>query len=140
MLKKNLQEVGIADSDTHFDLGIAYKEMGLIDDAIREFELSTSNPQRECMANTMIGLCYMERGDVEQAIRYFKRGLYADVRTDQEELGLYYELGCAYERTDDRQEAMYYFQKVQKRDAHFRKVEEKVAALKKLGTLPKSDD
>ena len=47
--KKGVEEqVDEADSDTHFDLGIAYKEMGLLDDAISEFQVAMRNPVREC--------------------------------------------------------------------------------------------
>ncbi len=128
--KKGVQEqVGLEDSDTHFDLGIAYKEMGLIDDAIQEFNLSMSNPHRECIAHTMIGLCFIEKGEVADAISHFKKGLYADTKTDREEVGLYFELGAAYELLHDPKEALYYFQKVQKRDPTFRHVGDRIANL-----------
>ena len=128
--KKGVEEqIGLEDSDTHFDLGIAYKEMGLLDDAIHEFELSMSNPQRECIAQTMMGLCYVEKGNLPEAISHFKKGLYSESKTDREELGLYFELGVAYELLHDPKEALYYYQKVQKRDATFRSVQEKIRQL-----------
>jgi pilus assembly protein FimV len=128
--KKGVEEtIGLEDSDTHFDLGIAYKEMGLLDDAIHEFELSMTNPQRECIAHTMIGLCFVEKGEIADAISHFKKGLYADNKTDREELGLYFELGAAYELLHDPKEALYYYQKVAKRDPTFRNVIEKLRAL-----------
>lgn len=123
------QQVGMEDSETHFDLGIAYKEMGLLDDAMNEFRLCLSNPQRVCIAETMIGLCHIEKGDVPEAIAHFKKGLYADTKTDREELGLYFELGNAYEMLHDPKEALYYFQKVQKRDPGFRDVGGRIQTL-----------
>ena len=128
--KKGVEEqIGLEDTDTHFDLGIAYKEMGLLDDAVHEFDLARKNPQRECIAYTMMGLCYVEKGDVANAIAHFKKGLYADTKTDREELGLYFELGTAYELLHDPKEALYYYQKVQKRDPDFRSVGAKIKAL-----------
>jgi tetratricopeptide (TPR) repeat protein len=123
------QQVAMEDSETHFDLGIAYKEMGLLDDAINEFRLCLTNPQRVCIAETMIGICHIERGDVSQAIVHFKRGLYADTKTDREELGLYFELGNAYDLLHDPKEALYYYQKVHKRDPGFRGVIARIQAL-----------
>ncbi|HEY8430147.1 MAG TPA: tetratricopeptide repeat protein [Sandaracinaceae bacterium] len=123
------QQVGMEDTETHFDLGIAYKEMGLLDDAINEFRLCLSNPQRVCIAETMIGLCYIEKGDVPEAIAHFKKGLYAETKTDREELGLYFELGNAYELLHDPKEALYYYQKVQKRDPTFRDVGRRIQNL-----------
>ncbi len=123
------QQVGMEDSETHFDLGIAYQEMGLLDDAMNEFRLCLTNPQRVCIAETMIGLCQIEKNDVPEAIAHFKRGLYAETKTDREELGLYFELGNAYELLHDPKEALYYYQKVQKRDPAFRDVGSRIQNL-----------
>lgn len=128
--KKGVQaQVGAEDTETHFDLGIAYKEMGLLDDAAAEFALCLSNPARICISETMIGLCHVEKGDVSVAIGHFKKGLYADQKTDREELGLYFELGNAYDLLHDPKEALYYYQKVQKRDPGFRDVVSRIDAL-----------
>ncbi|MEM9070863.1 MAG: tetratricopeptide repeat protein [Myxococcota bacterium] len=122
--KKGVQEqIGLEDTDTHFDLGIAYKEMGLLDDAISEFTLAMKNRQRECICQTMIGLCRVEQGRLTDAIGHFKKGLYAESKSDREELGLYFELGRAYQMLDDPKEALYYYQKVAKREPAFREVE-----------------
>ncbi|UJR81213.1 tetratricopeptide repeat protein [Sandaracinus amylolyticus] len=123
------QQVGLEDTETHFDLGIAYKEMGLLQDAIAEFQLCLANPQKQCIAHTMIGLCNLEKGEVAEAISSFKKGLYAENKTDREELGLYYELGRAYELLHDPKEALYYYEKVRKRDATFRHVNDRIVAL-----------
>lgn len=121
--KKGVEaQVAVEDTETHFDLGIAYKEMGLLDDAINEFSLCLSNPTRVCIAETMIGLCYIEKGEVAEGISHFKKGLYAENKNEREELGLYFELGHAYELLQDPKEALYYYQKVQKRDPTFRNV------------------
>jgi tetratricopeptide (TPR) repeat protein len=114
--------VSAEDCDTHYDLGIAYKEMGLLDDAIAEFKIATMSSARQCIGEMMIGLCFMEKGDVAGAIASFRRGLQATQRTEHEELGLYYEMGTAYEYAGDSSEALYYLQKVEKRDPTFRNV------------------
>ncbi|MBO6937643.1 MAG: tetratricopeptide repeat protein [Deltaproteobacteria bacterium] len=138
--KKGVEEqVGLEDTDTHFDLGIAYKEMGLVDDAVKEFQLAMANPQRECLCHTMIGLCRVEQGNYSDAINQFKKGLYAEHKTEREELGLYFELGSAYEMLQDPQEALYYYQKVQKRDPDFRGVEERIQRLTRPSQAPASE-
>lgn len=128
--KKGVSEqIGMGDSETHFDLGIAYKEMGLIDDAAKEFELAMANPQRECLCHTMIGLCRVAQGRVSEAIGHYKKGLYVNHKTEAEEIGLYYELAVAYQLLDDPQEAVYYLQKVVKRDVSFRDSKARLDAL-----------
>ncbi len=117
------------DCDTHYDLGIAYKEMGLLDDAVAEFKIATMSPSRQCIGEMMIGMCYLEKAEVPLAIEHFRRGLQAPQRTEHEELGLYYEIGNAYELLGDLAEALYYFQKVEKRDPGFRDIPQKLMAL-----------
>ncbi|MBI4509719.1 MAG: tetratricopeptide repeat protein [Deltaproteobacteria bacterium] len=122
--------LGEEDADTHYDLGLAYKEMGLIEEAVREFQLVMETPGRAVQCLLMIGLCYVERGMLSEAIGEFKKGLYVEGITERESLALYFEIGAAYESLRDIREALYYYEKVAKRDSHFRDVEKRVAELK----------
>jgi tetratricopeptide (TPR) repeat protein len=123
------RKVSSEDYETHYDLGIAYKEMGLIDDAIGEFKAVMKDPAREAQCLLMVGLCYNEKGQFTEAISHFKKALYVEAISDHETLSLYYELGQAYENLGDPREALYYFEKVVKRDPRFRNVERKLASL-----------
>ena len=118
------------DFETHYDLGIAYKEMGLIDDAIGEFRQVMRDPKREVQCQLMIGLCYLEKDMFTEAINQFKKGLYVEDITDPEALSLYYELGQAYEKIGDPREALYYYDKVQKREPQFRDLARRLRALR----------
>src|SRR6185369_3382895 len=111
-------------------LGIAYKEMGLIDDAIAEFRIVMKDTPREVQCHLMVGLCFIEKQMITDAIGQFKKGLYVEGITDRESLSLYFELGQAYEKLGDPREALYYYDKVQKRDAKFREVEKRISALR----------
>ncbi|MBC7174616.1 MAG: tetratricopeptide repeat protein, partial [Polyangiaceae bacterium] len=126
------QQIDASDSETHYDLGIAYKEMGLIDDAISEFRLAMSNPDRECIAETMIGMCHLERGRVHEAIEHFKNGLGSSRKSAREELGLYYEIGSAYELLSEADDALAYFEKVRAHDPGFRGVSERMRKLTEM--------
>lgn len=110
------------DSDTHYDLGIAYREMGLLDDAITEFKVAMRSRDKEVLCHMMIGLCYIEKDLLSEAISQFKTGLYVEGITERETIALYFELGQAYERLEDYREALYYFEKVAKKDPRFRDV------------------
>ena len=122
--------VSAEDFETHYDLGIAYKEMGLIDDAIAEFRIVMKDLAREVQCQLMIGLCYIEKRMYTEAINQFKKGLYVEGITDAEALALYYELGQAYEKVGDPREALYYYDKVQKRDPKFRDLGRRLRALR----------
>jgi tetratricopeptide (TPR) repeat protein len=119
-----------ADLSTHADLGIAYKEMGLYDAAITEFKLLTQDPRREVFALTMMGECFEAKGSITEAVIRYKRALNCDDVSETENLDLYFLLGCAFERLGDVGEALYFFEKVAKRDAKFREVDRKLTDLK----------
>lgn len=126
-------QVSETDTATHYDLGVAYKEMGLLTDAIGEFELAGRDPARECMCFAMIGMIHLERGELERAADAYKRGLAADQKTIDQEMSLYYDLGVVYEMKESRDEALYYFRKIARRDPGFRDVKDRIAALEPQG-------
>jgi len=124
-------QISIEDSESHENLGIAYKEMGLTDDAIREFEVAARDPKRECVCQFNIGMIEMERGHLAEAIDAFLRGLNATEKEPQQETMLCYEIGAAYEAMKMNREALTYFQKAMRRDPAYRDVQERVRRLAK---------
>jgi tetratricopeptide (TPR) repeat protein len=121
---------GEADLSTHGDLGIAYKEMGLLDAAIAEFKLLVADPARKVFALTMIGECLEAQGALPDAVVRYKEALNSGPVADAESAQLYYLLGSAFERLGDTSEALYFFEKVAKRGGQFRDVARRIEALK----------
>lgn len=124
------QEVSDEDADTHFDLGLAYKEMGLYAEAIKSFEKVLDVQRRAVEANLMIGLCHREQGAFAEAVQQFKNGLYVESITEAEKLGLYFEIGVTYEMMDDPSEALYFYEMVGKKEPGYRDVAERIARMK----------
>jgi tetratricopeptide (TPR) repeat protein len=123
------EQVSEDDSDTHFDLGIAYKEMGLLPDARREFQVAMADPRRRCLCWTMIGLIYMEEGQPHLAVEAFQSGLESPEKTQAEAVGLHYELGVACEAAGSSDQARLHYQFVHQRDPNFREVGQRLARL-----------
>jgi tetratricopeptide (TPR) repeat protein len=73
------EQVGDEEFETHYDLGIAYKEMGLVAEAIEEFQLAARGPTRFVDACTMIAACYKDQNRNKSAIAFLERVL-ADAR------------------------------------------------------------
>jgi len=119
------------EAETHYDLGVAYKEMGLLEDAIGKFLIAAQHPHKQCQAEFMIGLCFIERSDPQSSIEHFRKALQSQ-RTDQEEMRIYFELGNAFEAVNDLSEALVCFQRVEKRDPKFRNSRERVQRLAAL--------
>jgi tetratricopeptide (TPR) repeat protein len=118
------------DAETHYDLGLAYKEMGLWDEAVKAFEKLSGNSARVVQCKLMIGLCRREQGNFSEAIHAFKAGLHAPQVTDREKQSLFYEIGVAYEAMGDAREALYYFEMVTKRDPAFLDANDRVTRLR----------
>ena len=131
MLERPVDE---GDAETHYDLGLAYKEMGLWDEAVKAFEKVMANPTREVQCRLMIGLCKRDAGNLSEAVQSFKAALHARQCTDRERLSLTYEIGVTYEAMGDAREALYYFENVLKKDAGFLDVGDRVAALRGGGS------
>jgi pilus assembly protein FimV len=97
------------DFDTHFNLGIAYREMGLLDEAIGEFQLAAKEPSFLVSCASMLGLCFREKGLPELAVKWYQRGLQAGEISDDDRLGLLYDLGEAQLAAGDRTAAYHAF-------------------------------
>lgn len=127
MLERPIED---EDADTHYDLGLAYKEMGLFQEAIQAFEKVSGVPGREVQCRIMIGLCYREQGDILEAINHFKAALHTRGISDPEQLSLYYEIAVSYETiVNDTREALYFYELIRKKTGDYRDVEARVKAL-----------
>jgi tetratricopeptide (TPR) repeat protein len=130
--KKGLERVVQAgDVDTHYDLGIAYKEMGLLDDAVQVFEVARRGSQgqpRELDCLTMIGLLQGMRGDAPQAVAAFRDAL-ASPHAAPREVSLRYELGLAHEAAGALGKALGQYLAVQKAEPAHRDVADRVRRL-----------
>jgi tetratricopeptide (TPR) repeat protein len=114
------QQISESDAATHYDLGVAYREMGMFLDAINEFELAARDPGRECVCRSMIGMIHLQLGNVDAAIDSFLRGLEAVQKTKEQDLALSYEVGDAYEARKSPEQALYYFRRVAQLDANYK--------------------
>ena len=119
-----------SDFSTHADLAIAYKGMGLFDAAIGELKLLAQDESQEVFALTTMGECFEAKSSFTEAILRYKRALNCEQVTPEETLLLYSLLGAAFERLGDVSEALYFYEKVLKRDPKFRDVDLKVAELR----------
>lgn len=122
-------QVADNDSATHYDLGVAYKEMGLLPDAVGEFETAARDAARECMCFAMIGMIYLEQNQLDRAAEAYVRALSAAQKTVEQEMSLYYDLGNVYEMKGKNQDALYYFQKIARRDPGYRDVSDRIQNL-----------
>jgi tetratricopeptide (TPR) repeat protein len=117
------------DMETHYDLGIAYKEMGLYDDAIKEFETASRNPRRKVDCLTLQAVCFREKGDLDRAEQLLQGGIGQKGLADVELLGLKYELALLYETSGRLDDALRIYGEVKAVNPDFHEVGNKIAEL-----------
>jgi tetratricopeptide (TPR) repeat protein len=128
--KKGLDtKIDEKDHETHYNLGLAYREIGLIDDAIREFQLSRDNPQAFLSSSSMLSMCYQEKGLYSLAIEVLKSTVETMKDRDEAYWALKYDLAEVYEKNGNLKEAFDTYTEVYGWNAGFRDVPEKMKQL-----------
>lgn len=123
------------DYETHYHTAVAYQGMGLIEQAISEFQDAINltrlddGTRRFYQCANLLGLCFMENGMPNHAVTWFGRALETSEISDEEQHGLWYELATAHDANGDHDEATKYFEKVYAENVDFRDVSERVKTL-----------
>ena len=128
-LSEIVQETGEKDSEMHYHLGIAYKEMELIDHAITEFETASADKNRKFDCLVMLGVCFLEKEEYEKAIHYFNDASHVKKLNREEVIRLQYRLGLAYESNGMIQEALKAYHHIINLDSDFLDVRNRIERL-----------
>ncbi len=123
------QQLSAEDYETHYNLGIAYKEMGLLDEAIGEFQLASKAPALTVECCSLLGLCFLEKGMPQLAIKWYGKGLATPGIRESETAGLLYDLARVYQDTGDVNLAYKTFLEVYGINTNYRDVVERVRDL-----------
>lgn len=115
--------------ESHYDLGIAYKEMGKLAGAIKEFALAAGNERRRLDCLILQSICYREMGDADQAQELLQRGLALELLGDDERTSLRYELAYLLEGSGKVEEALDLYRQVYRDNPGFHHVAERIGAL-----------
>ncbi len=137
--RTELGELGEEDEDleTHYNLGIAYREMGLLDEAIAEFQKVAKAVQKgkpfPYMMNcsTMLGLTFMDKGEPKVASLWYQRALETPGLEEDSILALRYDLGAALEAAGEAKAALDTFRNVYAMNIDYRDVADRIATISK---------
>lgn len=129
------------DFEEHYNHGVAYKEMGLVEEAIREFQAAAecveeSDGSRDLYnCCTMLGHCFIESGMPKLSLIWYTRAYERSDLNSDERLALEYELGNAYQLLDETDEALEHFERVYAVDVDFRDVASRLESLHDLAMV-----
>src|SRR5438067_3641233 len=127
-IDENIDE---ADFQAHYDLGVAFKEMGLLDEAIAELQKALRAPEGKLRSSESLGVCFVEKGAFVVAESILRRALDLPASGDQERLGILYWLARALEEQGKRVEARDLYGRVFAVDIRFKDVGARAKALAK---------
>jgi tetratricopeptide (TPR) repeat protein len=124
------------DPETHYNLGVAFREMGLLDEAIGELQkvcqaIDRGHPFKLVMQTyTWLAQCFLDKGVPEAAIRWYEKALKLPALDEETRTALHYELASAYETAQDKNTALQHFMEVYGANIDYRDVGERIKALK----------
>jgi tetratricopeptide (TPR) repeat protein len=124
------------DPETHYNLGIAFREMGLLDEAIGELQktcqaVDRGHPFPQMMQTyTWLAQCFLDKGVPEAAIRWYQKALESPGIDGETSTALHYELASAYETAGNKQAALKHFLEVYGRNIDYRDVAERIKPLR----------
>lgn len=131
--KSGLEEnVDDEDYEAHYDLGVAFKEMGLVDEAIAEFQKALRGSAHRVRAYEALGTCFVEKAQYPIAAALLQRAIELPGTDDQQLVGVLYLLGFAIEQMGRHADALRYYQRVFAVDIRFRDVAHRVSAMEHL--------
>ncbi|HYH81866.1 MAG TPA: tetratricopeptide repeat protein [Longimicrobium sp.] len=128
--QKVAENIEVEDSDSHYDLGLAFKEMGLIDEAIAEFQVALRGGANPLATLEMLGQCFVEKGQYAVAARVLDRALRIPGASDSDLVGVLYQLGRSEEALGRTQAAIELFERVLSVDIRFRDTARRIETLR----------
>ena len=128
--KKGVDEkIGQEDYDTRYNLGIAYKEMGLIEEAIHEFLISSKHPLKFFDSAGLLGICFREKGMMDEAMGWFEKALAMPGRKDDEYNAVKYEMVQTARLKEDFATARRLAAEILKKDPGYRDIKAVIAEM-----------
>lgn len=132
-------EMESSDAQSHFDLGQAFKEMGLYDEAINEFRQASRDASRRVECLIMQCACLRERGELDKAISMLQALLKPGLRED-ESCAIKYELAAGYEAAGKKEEANLLLNEINVTNPGFRDISSRLNATNISESLDFSDE
>ena len=123
------RQLDSGDTETHYNLGIAYMEMGLYDEAIKEFRIAGKDPARKLDCLTLQGVCCRDKGDFDEAEKIITSGLSMEGLDTDRTLSLRYELALLQEAAGRKDEALHTYREIFVVNPGFRDTMKKIARL-----------
>jgi tetratricopeptide (TPR) repeat protein len=128
--QKVAENIDVEDSASHYDLGVAFMEMGLVDEAIAEFQVALRGGANPLATLELLGQCFVDKDQYAVAARVLDRALKLPGIADGDVIGVLYLLGRVEEGTDRPESALELYERVVSVDIRFRDTAQRIDRLR----------
>jgi tetratricopeptide (TPR) repeat protein len=123
------QNLDSEDYEAHYDLGVAFKEMGLLDEAIAEFQKALRSPDGRLRTSEALGMAFFEKGQYAVCESVLKRAVEGLSGSDEAKIGLLYWMGRASEALGKQVDAIVAYERALVVDISFMDLSKRVQKL-----------
>jgi tetratricopeptide (TPR) repeat protein len=114
-----------------FNLGIAFLEQGLLDEAIEEFKLASKDKSRTMECYTVISNCYRQKKDSKEAAKWLEKALKITEEGSDWFYAIKYELASVYEEMKENEKAFALYNEIKKWNPEYKEVDRKLKIVEK---------
>ena len=130
--KKGLKAKVLADDlEIHYQLGIAFLEQGLTNEAIEELTLASKDKPRAMECYNIISQCYRLRKDFPEAERWLSKAILMAKQGTETYFALIYDRALLSEEAHETDKALSLFREIQSWNPVYRGIADKVSSLEK---------
>jgi tetratricopeptide (TPR) repeat protein len=123
------QNLDSDDYEAHYDLGVAFKEMGLLDEAIGEFQKALRSPEGRLRTSEALGMAFFEKGQFAVCESILRRAIDGTPGPDDAKIGLLYWMGRAAEALGKESDAITSYERALVVDISFMDLSKRVQRL-----------
>jgi len=123
------QNLDTDDYQAHYDLGVAFKEMGLLDEAIAEFQKALRAPEGRLRTSEALGMAFFEKGQFAISEAVLRRAVESVDGGDEAKIGLIYWLGRALEAQGKGGDAITSYERAMAVDIQFMDLSDRIHRL-----------
>lgn len=128
-IEENAPEEGKGDVLFLYNMGLAYKETGLIDESIEAFQKVIETGEKLFDSYVMLGICLRDAGRFDESLKALHDGGVIDNLTMPMKVGLLYEVAQTYKAMGDTKKALAIFKEIHKERQDFKNVENEIQKL-----------
>jgi tetratricopeptide (TPR) repeat protein len=128
------EKIDLRDSEARYNLGVAFFEQGLMDEAIEEFKIAAQDESRAADCFALVSRCYEKKKNLREALKWLGEAMKLTTEGTDPYYSLTYDLATLYEALNENAAALAFFRQVRAWNAKYRDVAKRIKILEKISS------